>query len=286
MVGLKHAGAHVSAAGGVHQAPLRALEIGATAFALFTKNRKRWDAAPLSRPDISRFRENLRKAGIDKRFVLPHDGYLINLAHSDTEKWERSLLAFIDEAKRTAALGLSLLNFHPGAHLGLADEAAAIGKAAKALDRACDAVENVIFVAETTAGQGTSIGYRFEHLRDLKGEVKYPERLGVCIDTCHIFAAGYDIRTEETYGETMKSFDSVIGFAALKGMHINDAKSDFGSRVDRHASLGEGKIGWKPFYMMMEDERLDEIPCILETPDPERWAEEIKILQGVQHHGM
>jgi deoxyribonuclease IV len=278
---MKYIGAHVSSAGGVYHAPGRAREIGADAFALFTKNQKQWAAKPFTPDDMEMFTKNLQESGIQPKHVLPHDSYLINLANPDKEKRERSVTAFIDEAKRAEALGLMYLNFHPGAHLGAMGESEALQLIAEGVDRACEDVERIVFVVETTAGQGSSVGYRFEHLRDLIGVTAYPDRVGVCVDTCHIFAAGYDIRTEEAYVSTMEHFHDVIGFSKLRGVHCNDAKSDFGSRVDRHAMLGKGNIGWETFRLLMGDDRMDDIPIILETPDPERWAEEIQQLKGV-----
>jgi deoxyribonuclease IV len=278
---MKYIGAHVSSAGGVYHAPGRAREIGADAFALFTKNQKQWAAKPFTPDDIEMFTKNMKVSGIRPKQVLPHDSYLINLANPDKEKRERSIKAFIDEAKRAEALGLTYLNFHPGAHLGAMGEPEALKLIAEGVDRACEDVDRIVFVVETTAGQGSSVGYRFEHLRDLIGLTAYPDRTGVCVDTCHIFAAGYDIRTEETYVSTMEHFHDVIGFSKLRGVHCNDAKSAFGSRVDRHAMLGKGNIGWEAFRLLMGDVRMDDIPIILETPDPERWAEEIQQLKGV-----
>ncbi len=277
---MKYAGAHVSAAGGVENAPLRAAEIGAKAFALFTKNQKRWESPPLKEESITAFRENLAVSGIKQEHVLPHDSYLINLGNPDPEKRKRSLNAFIDEGKRAEQLGLSLLNFHPGSHLKQASENECIALIAESIDAAVKETERVVFVLETTAGQGTNIGYTFEQIKAIIDASNFPERLGVCIDTCHIFAAGYDIRTKESFAETISAFDKIIGLSFLKGMHLNDAKSEYRSKVDRHASIGEGNIGSEAFRLIMTDPRLDDIPLILETPDPSIWDQEIRMLYG------
>lgn len=277
---MKFTGAHVSAAGGVENAPVRAAEIGASAFALFTKNQKRWVSPPLTEESIKAFKENLAESGISPDHVLPHDSYLINLGNPDPEKRKKSVTAFIDEALRAKQLGLELLNFHPGSHLKQISEKECIGLIAEGIDTAASEVPDITFVLETTAGQGTNIGYSFEQLSEIISVSRFPERIGVCIDTCHIFAAGYDIRTEEAYTETMEKFGSILGFSILKGMHLNDAKSSFESRVDRHNSIGLGNIGSEAFRLIMNDPRLDNIPLILETPDPSIWKDEIEMLNG------
>ncbi len=277
---MKYIGAHVSAAGGVENAPLRAAEIGAKAFALFTKNQKRWDAPPLTENSVTGFKKNLAAAGIRPEHVLPHDSYLINLGNPDPEKRLKSLKSFIDEGIRVKQLGLSLLNFHPGSHLGKISEESCLKLITEGLDVAVRETGSIIFVIETTAGQGNNVGYTFEQIKQIIDLSKNPERLGVCVDTCHIFAAGYDIRSIETYMQTMDNFEKEIGFKYLKGMHLNDAKSELGSRVDRHHSLGSGNIGLNTFKYIVEDSRLDTIPLILETPDPARWKEEIEMLYG------
>ena len=275
---MKYIGAHVSAAGGVENAPLNAVAIGAKAFALFTKNQKRWVSPPLSEKSVLEFRLNLEKAGISVDMVLPHDSYLINPGNPDVEKREKSLDAFIAEAKRVEQLGLKLLNFHPGSHLGKIEPTACLNLISDGINTAIAETESVVFVIETTAGQGNNVGYKFEHLADIIENISDNSRIGVCIDTCHIFAAGYDIRTKEAYDYTMEQFDSIIGMKYLKGFHLNDAKSDFESRVDRHDSIGKGNIGAGAFRFIIEDPRTDNIPLILETPNPEIWGEEIQLL--------
>jgi len=279
---MKYIGAHVSASGGVENAPLNASKIGAGAMALFTKNQRQWKAKPLSEESIQAFKSNMKKAGIQPKHVLPHDSYLINLGNPEQEKWEKSLHAFIDEAQRAEQLDIPLLNFHPGSHLRKISEAECITRNAEAMNTTLRNTSFVKLVIETTAGQGSNIGYSFEHLAALIDQSEAPERVGVCIDTCHIFAAGYDLRTEEAYQQTMEAFGRIIGFDKLMGVHINDAKSELGSRVDRHNSLGEGNIGSRAFGFLMKDPHLEDIPIVLETIDPEKWPQEIEWLYSLQ----
>jgi deoxyribonuclease IV len=275
---MKLIGAHVSASGGVDKAPERAKEIGAGGFAIFTKNQRRWDAKPLDESTITAFKKAMDEYGFAPQAVLPHDGYLINLGQPDTAKRKKSLNAFLDEAERVAALGLEYLNFHPGSHLGQISEEECLMIIADGINEVLDAVSGVTLVVETTAGMGNHVGYRFEHLAALRDLSTQPDRVGACIDTCHIFAAGYDIRTKEAYLETMEEFDSIVGLENLKGLHLNDSKGEIGGNLDRHASLGDGVLGWEPFQFFMEDSRIADIPCVLETPDTKRWAEEVKTL--------
>ncbi len=278
---MKFVGAHVSTSGGVFNAPLNAASIKAKAFALFTKNQRRWNAKPLTESEIKKFKENLKKVGINVNHVLPHDSYLINLGHPEKEKRRKSIEAFIDEVKRCYLLGLKYLNFHPGSHLRQMSEEDCLKVIAESLNETIERTEKIILVIENTAGQGSNVGYRFEHIAKLIELVEDKTRIGVCLDTCHLFAAGYDIRTENAYLKTMEEFDSIVGFKYLKGMHLNDAKSTLGSRVDRHHSIGKGNIGLEAFRLIMNDPRLDDIPLILETIDPSIWAEEIKLLYSL-----
>ncbi|MEJ2322725.1 MAG: deoxyribonuclease IV [Gammaproteobacteria bacterium] len=272
---MKYVGAHVSARGGVENAPLNAMTIGAHAFALFTKNQRQWRAKPLSDESIAAFRENLDKSGISPGHVLPHDSYLINLGHPEKEGLKKSRAAFLDEMQRCEQLGLGLLNFHPGSHLKQISEEQSLALVAESINLAIEQTEDVVAVIETTAGQGTNLGYRFEHLAEIIDKVEEKSRVGVCIDTCHIFTAGYDLRTRADCDATFEEFDRVVGFGYLMGMHLNDSKPDLGSRVDRHESLGTGKIGWTAFEYIMQDARFDDIPMVLETVDPSIWADEI-----------
>lgn len=278
---MKYIGAHVSAAGGVENAPLNAREIGATAFALFTKNQRQWKAKPLTDESIRRFRKNCEEAGYTPDQILPHDSYLINLGHPEPAGLEKSRTAFIDEMHRCEQLGLKYLNFHPGSHLNKIAEDACLERIAESINLALEKTSGVTAVIENTAGQGTNMGHRFEHLAAIIAGVEDQTRVGACLDTCHTVSAGYDLITVEGYEKTFSCFDEVVGFSYLKGLHLNDDKKRLGSRVDRHASLGEGTLGLEAFRMIMNDPRLDSMPLILETPDNSRWAEEIRMLMGM-----
>ncbi len=279
---MKFIGAHVSAAGGLENAAIRAHELEATAFALFTKNQRQWRAAPLTDEVISNFKRACEKYHYGPGQILPHDSYLINLGHPVEEALEKSREAFIDEMERCMQLGLTLLNFHPGSHLMQIPEEECLARIAQSINIALDKTEGVTAVIENTAGQGSNLGFRFEHLAAIIDGVEDKSRVGVCIDTCHAFAAGYDLRTEEDCENTFAEFERIVGFEYLCGMHLNDAKSAFGSRVDRHNSLGEGNIGHTPFAWIMRDNRFDGIPLILETTNPDIWAEEIAWLKAQQ----
>jgi len=275
---MKYVGAHVSASGGVFNAPLNAKAIGAKAFALFTKNQRQWVAKPLEQETIDLFKKNLDIAEILPKHVLPHDSYLINLGHPEVEKREKSLNAFIDELQRCQQLGLDRLNYHPGSHLKKISTEECLENISNSMNTALEQTNGVKLVIENTAGQGSNLGFKFEHLAYLIDNSIDKERVGVCIDTCHMFTAGYDIRTREAYDKTWQEFDDLIGFKYLMGMHINDSKPDLGSRVDRHDSLGKGKIGLDSFRFLMNDERIDDIPMVLETIDESIWKEEIELL--------
>ena len=279
---MKFIGAHVSAAGGVENAVLRAHELEATAFALFTKNQRQWRAAALTQETISAFRQACEKYNFSSAQILPHDSYLINLGHPVNEALEKSRLAFIDEMQRAELLGLSLLNFHPGSHLQQISESECLKLIAESINIALDQTQGVTAVIENTAGQGSNLGFRFEHLAEIIHHVEDKSRVGVCIDTCHAFAAGYDLRSVEQCEATFREFERIVGFNYLRGMHLNDAKSEFGSRVDRHHSLGQGNIGETVFSWLMKDSRFDGIPLILETVDPEIWKDEIAWLKAQQ----
>jgi len=279
---MKYIGAHVSAAGGVDQAVKRAFELEATAFALFTKNQRQWKAAPLTNTVISAFRRACEKYHYGPGQILPHDSYLINLGHPEAEALEKSREAFIDEMSRCQQLGLTLLNFHPGSHLKKISEEDCLKRIAESINIALDKTEGVTAVIENTAGQGSNLGFRFEHLAAIIDGVEDKSRVGVCIDTCHAFAGGYDLRTTETCEQTFADFEHIVGFQYLRGMHLNDAKSEFGSRVDRHHSLGEGNIGKTVFSWLMKDARFNGIPMILETINPDIWKDEIAWLKSEQ----
>ena len=281
---MKYVGAHVSAAGGVENAPLNAQAIGAKAFALFTKNQRQWQAKPLSEESIDAFKTNLEKVGIQPEQVLPHDSYLINLGHPTSEGIDKSRAAFIDELQRCAQLGLPLLNFHPGAFLNKISEETCLVRIADSINIALEQTSGVTAVIENTAGQGTTLGHRFEHLAHIIDRVEDKSRIGVCLDTCHTFTAGYDMRTAETCEQTFAEFESIVGFRYLRGMHLNDSKPELGSRVDRHESLGKGKLGLEVFRYLMSDPRFDEIPLILETIDSELWPNEIQMLYAMEQN--
>ena len=275
---MKYFGAHVSASGGVENAPLNAIAIGAKAFALFTKNQRQWAAKPLTDASIAAFKENMKKGGFRAQDVLPHDSYLINLGHPEVEAREKSLRAFIDELERCQQLGLCYLNFHPGSHLNQIDEEASLNLIADSINHALNCTEGVTAVIENTAGQGTNLGHRFEHLAHIIDKVEDKSRIGICLDTCHTFAAGYDLRDRKTYDETMAEFERIVGFKYLKAMHINDSKPKLGSRVDRHHSLGKGEIGLDTFRYIANDPRLEDMPLVLETIDSDIWDKEIELL--------
>lgn len=275
-------GAHVSASGGVQNAPLNAAALDATAFALFVKNEKRWEAPPIGDDTAEAFRANCAAHGFSPGVILPHDSYLINLGNPDDEGLAKSREAFMDEMRRCEKLGLSLLNFHPGSHKGEMAEGACMDRIAESVNLALSQTAAVTAVFENTAGQGGYLGRTFEQLAAMIDKVEDKSRVGVCLDTCHMFGAGYDLRTRETYEATMKAFGETVGFSYLKAMHLNDSKGLLGSRVDRHHSLGEGELGLEPFRWLMQDPRTVGIPLILETIEPERWAREIAMLRSFE----
>lgn len=279
---MKYVGAHISASGGVENAPVNAHEIGAKAFAFFTKNQRQWFSAPLQRSSIEAFRNNCDKYGYKPFQILPHDSYLINLGNPDDMGLLRSREAFIDEMKRCEQLGLDRLNFHPGSHLGKISEEESLDLIAESVNLALSETKGVIAVIENTAGQGTNLGYRFEHLRYIIDRVTDRSRVGVCIDTCHAFTSGYDLSDAAGFKKVFDEFDRVVGFQFLKGMHLNESKKAFGTRVDRHDSLHKGEIGDEVFSLIMNDPRFDDMPLILETPDETLWAEEIEDLYSLQ----
>ena len=276
---MKYIGAHVSAGGGVENAPLRAHEIGAKAFALFTKNQRQWEGPPLSTENIDGFKRNCDNLNYSMDQVIPHDSYLINLGHPEKAKLEKSRNAFLDELQRCEQLGIKLLNFHPGNHLNKHSPTECLATIADSINRALDQTKGVTAVIENTAGQGTAMGYKFEQLAEIIDQVDDKSRVGVCIDTCHAWAAGYDFSTEDGFRTTFESFEQTVGFGYLKGLHLNDSKKPLGSRVDRHDSIGEGAIGLDGFRFIMKDERFEGIPMILETPNTDRWPEEIVMLE-------
>ncbi len=278
----KFVGAHCSASGGVYNAVKNAEAIGAKAFALFTKNQRRWDAKALDTKTIDKFKSALQESGILPKHILPHDSYLINLGHPDEQKLIKSRMAFIDELERCEQLGLDRLNFHPGSHLKEISEDECVKIISESINIALDKTKDVNAVIENTAGQGSNIGYTFEQLAQIIDGVEDKSRVGICIDTCHLFVSGYDIRTREAYDKTWNDFEKIVGFKYLMGMHINDSKPPLGSKKDRHHSIGEGEIGLDAFRFLMNDERMDDIPLILETIDDTIWKDEIELLYSFQ----
>ena len=259
---MKYFGAHVSAAGGVENAPLNAEKIGATAFALFTKNQRQWSAAPLKPSSIGAFE-----------------------GHPKDEELKKSRAAFLDEMQRCEQLGLDRLNFHPGSDLGLIGADRCLRLVAESIDWALERTRGVTAVVENTAGQGSNVGYSFEQLATILSLVKDQSRVGVCIDTCHAFAAGYDLTSDDACERTFDEFDRTVGFRYLRGMHLNDSMKPLGSRVDRHRNLGDGFLGMTVFRFIARDKRFDDIPLILETPDESRWPAEIELLKSFEKEG-
>jgi deoxyribonuclease-4 len=278
----KYIGAHVSAAGGVENSPENANKIDATAFALFTKNQRQWQAKPLTEESISAFKKNCKKFGFKPEQILPHDSYLINLGHPDKAALQKSRDAFLDEMQRCEQLGLDRLNFHPGSHLNQISEDECLSIIAESINLSLKKTKGVIAVIENTAGQGTNLGFSFYQLKKIIDQVDDKSQVGVCIDTAHAYSAGYDIKTKAGFEKVFQEFDEVIGFEYLKGMHLNDSKKEFGSKVDRHDSLGKGTLGLEVFECIVKDERFNGIPLILETPNEDLWAEEIKLLRSMQ----
>ncbi len=279
---MKYIGAHVSAAGGVENAPVNAHNIGATAFAVFTKNQRQWSAKPLSVESISAFKANCEKFGYQPHQILPHDSYLINLGHPEEGPLQKSRDAFLDELQRCEQLGLDRLNFHPGSHLKKTTTEKCLATIADSVNLALEKTKGVIAVIENTAGQGSNLGFSFYHLKKIIDMVDDKSRIGVCIDTCHAYSAGYNFKTKAGFGEVFREFEEVVGFEYLKGMHLNDSKKELGSRVDRHDNLGAGTIGLELFKNIMNDSRFDGIPMVLETPNSDIWAQEIQLLKNMQ----
>jgi deoxyribonuclease IV len=278
---MKYIGAHVSASGGVENAPVNAHSIGAKAFALFTKNQRQWFSNPLSKASIKAFRENCEKYDYNPFQILPHDSYLINLGHPEKESLEKSRASFLDEMQRCEQLGLDRLNFHPGSHLKSISEEECLSRIAESINIVLDKTKGVTAVIENTAGQGTNMGHKFEQIRFIIDKVDDKSRVGICIDTCHAYTSGYNIKSPAGYIETFNLFDKIIGFKYLRGMHFNDSKKELSTRVDRHDNIGKGFLGEDVFRMLMNDGRLDNIPLILETPEESLWEAEIKNLYSL-----
>ena len=278
---MKYIGAHVSAGGGVENAPLNAKEIGAKAFALFTKNQKQWNASPLTTKSIDIFKRNCSEGGFLPEMILPHDSYLINLGHPEEEGLSKSREAFNDEMTRCEQLGLTMLNFHPGSHLNKISPAECLSRIAGSINLALDKTNGVTAVIENTAGQGTNMGFTFEQIAEIIHQVEDKSRVGVCIDTCHTYTSGYDLRTKDVFDQTFAKFNEIIGWEYLRAIHLNDSKKELGTRVDRHDSIGQGFLGMEIFEVLMNDPHFDQMPIILETPDDSLWAQEISLLYSL-----
>lgn len=278
---MKYIGAHVSTSGGVENAPENAQKIGARTFALFTKNQRQWKSSPLTPNSIELFKQRCQSLNFQPQHILPHDSYLINLGHPENEALKKSREAFLDEMQRCEQLGLQMLNFHPGSHLKQISVEECLNRVAESINLTLNKTNGVTAVIENTAGQGSNIGYKFEHLAYIIDRIEDKNRVGVCLDTCHTFAGGYDIATIEGFEKTFREFDEIIGFKYLKGMHLNDSKKGVGSHIDRHESLGKGELGSTLFKLLMQDSRFDNIPLILETPNEDMWAKEISWLYSL-----
>lgn len=275
-------GAHFSIAGGVYNAPLKALELGATTLQIFTANQKQWKPKAISDEDADKWHEVVEGSGLEK--IMSHDSYLINLGSGKPDIAEKSITLFGSEIQRCQKLNLSYLNFHPGAATGDEEKVC--------LDRICDRLntfsshfkdDSLTLLLETTAGQGTTVGYSFEQLGYIIKNTHKHVPIGVCIDTCHIFSAGYDIRDQKGWDETLKAFDEHIGLSYLKALHVNDSLKPLASRKDRHANLGEGEIGIECFKVMMRHPKMLHLPKYLETPNGDvKWKEEIAMLKQFQ----
>ena len=271
-------GPHVSIGGGVANAPKNAKALGATGFGMFVKNQRQWTAAPYAPADIEAFKQQMASDGYTAAQVMPHAGYLINLANPDEEAHAKSMGSLMDEIRRCMALGLDKLNFHPGSHLRKLTPLAACARVAQSMNSALAQTQGVTLVIENTAGSGGNLGAPFEELRAIIDGVDDKARVGVCLDTMHTFAAGFDIRTRDGFLATMEHFDRTVGFTYLRGMHINDSKVALNSHVDRHESLGQGLLGIEVFRCIMADARFENMPLVLETPDETLWEREIQQL--------
>jgi deoxyribonuclease-4 len=278
---MKFIGAHVSIGGGVENAPLNASKIGARAFAMFTKNQRQWAARPLTAESIRAFRQSCEKLDYKPFQILPHDSYLINIGNPGELILKKSREAFIDEMHRCELLGLDRLNFHPGSHLNLITSEECMSIIALSINMALDKTKGVTAVIENTAGQGSNLGFTFEQVKFIIDNIEDKSRAGVCLDTCHTFCGGYDIKSKEGFRKTFEEFDKIVGLKYLKGIHLNDTKKGLGSKVDRHESIGKGMLGEETFRMLMNDERFNDMPLIIETPDDTIWQEEIKLLYSM-----
>ncbi len=279
---MKYIGAHVNISGGVSNAPLEAAAIGAKAFALFTGNSSRWVSKEISDTEAELFKSNCKANGYTPDVILPHDNFLINLGSPDAQKLHLSRKSFLDEMRRCEKLGLTMLNFHPGSHLNEIEPNDCLKRIAESINLTLGKTENVCAVLENVAGQGTNLGHSFEQLAYIISLIDDKTRIGVCIDTCHAFSAGFDLASSDGYDKTWNDFDSIIGRNYLRALHLNDSKKPLNSRIDRHESIGKGTLGIDFFRRLVNDKRFDNMPIILETPDESIWPEEIKLLYSLQ----
>lgn len=279
---MNYIGAHVSSAGGLEKAVFRAFQIKATTFSFFTKNQLQWVSLPLTKKNIDDFKTSCIKYNFLFEKILPHSSYLINLGHPVDALLEKSRIAFIDEINRCNLLGLRFLNFHPGSHLNKISEISCLSRISESINIALEKTENIIVVIENTAGQGTNVGYKFEHLHEIIKKVNDKSRIGICIDTCHLFASGYDLRTKVDCENTFNKLFNLIELKYLKGFHLNDSKKKINSRVDRHESLGLGKIGISVFKWIIKNKNFCSIPMVLETTNSKIWEKEINWLRSLK----
>ncbi|VFP86232.1 deoxyribonuclease IV [Candidatus Erwinia haradaeae] len=279
---MKYIGAHVSIAGGLEKAAERAAELQATAFSFFTKNQRQWYATSLTPEKIFAFHRACAMYQYTSEQIIPHGSYLINLGHPISDKLEKSRFALLDEVNRCQQLNLTLLNIHPGSHLKMITEDQCLKRISESINIVLSKTKGVTIVLENTAGQGSNMGFLFEHLSTIIHNVEDKSRIGVCIDTCHAFASGYELRTQDACIKTFADFDRIVGFKYLCGLHLNDSKSQFNSRVDRHHNLGKGTMGRIVFSWIMKNKRFNRIPIILETVNQHYWKEEIAWLKSEQ----
>lgn len=272
---MKYIGAHVSVKGGVSNAPLEATRIGAKAFALFTGSSNRWASKPISEEEAVKFKTACEAGGFSPRHILPHDNFLINLGSPDPQKLAMSRKSFLEEMQRCEQLGLTMLNFHPGSHLNQLDVDDCLDLIAESINITLDQTTGVTAVIESTAGQGSNLGFEFEQIARIIDKIEDKSRAGVCVDTCHTYSAGYDLRSEVGYDKTWSDFDRIIGGKYLRALHLNDDKRELGSRIDRHEEIGKGTLGEDFFIRIVNDPRFDNMPLILETPNEQIWNEEI-----------
>lgn len=278
---MKYIGAHVSSQGGVENTPIAAQNIGAKAFALFTGSSNRWVSKAITHKQADLFKSRCEEAGFSAAQILPHDNFLINLGSPEEDKLEKSRKSFLDEMRRCEQLGLKMLNFHPGSHLKVFTEEECLDRIAESLNLILAQTEGVTAVIENTAGQGSNLGFTFAQIAHIIDKVEDKSRVGVCIDTCHAYSAGYDLRSEEGYSKTWQEFDQMIGSQYLRALHLNDDKRELGSHIDRHESIGKGTLGLDFFRRLVNDPRFDNMPLILETPDDTIWPEEIALLYSL-----